>query len=125
MDDFINDKDLNEVQARLCMETCHREKFRLCTSGPEVTRYLFFQMLNSQHPEGNESLQMLMFIVKYQYIYAPITNKSFLSLIYLFLQGSKTSQERFWKYTGVRTMIVSKTGSCFSTGYAPMETVLT
>jgi hypothetical protein len=43
--------DVNEVQAQLSPETPYKEKFEV-TSGL-CSKYIFFQMLNTQHPEGN------------------------------------------------------------------------
>jgi hypothetical protein len=49
--------DVNEVQAELCSETPYREKFMvtICprTRTEHSTEYLFFQMLNTQHPDGS------------------------------------------------------------------------
>jgi hypothetical protein len=44
--------DTNEVQADLQPETDYKEKFR-CISAGSTTGYIFFQMLNTRHPEGD------------------------------------------------------------------------
>jgi hypothetical protein len=42
--------DRNDVQAELGPATDYREKFRCTSTG---TGYIFFQMLNDRHPEGD------------------------------------------------------------------------
>jgi hypothetical protein len=43
--------DTEDVQADLQSETDYKEKFRCTTAGPS-SGYIFFQMLNTSHPDG-------------------------------------------------------------------------
>ena len=52
-DDMDVDIDVNQVQAELCDESSYRERFVITELAWGTTRYLFFQMLNNKHPEGN------------------------------------------------------------------------
>ncbi len=52
-DDMDVDINVNQVQAELCDESSYREKFLITDLAWRTTRYVFFQMLNNKHPEGN------------------------------------------------------------------------